>query len=212
MSQPTAQKKFNIIHKVAFFGDAAVKPGSEEYTRAYDAAKILGEQGFVIVNGGGPGVMEASTKGAASVGGETVSVTFFPKFAPGFEGKYVGNVADKELVTNNYVERMFTLMAESDIYLIFKGGTGTVSEFGTAWVLGKLYYGHHKPFILVGSFWRPVVYAMQENLLIDKQEMDVFEIVDDIEGILPAIEHLEWKMEQVDHTNCKVCAEHEFMI
>ena len=56
-----------------------------------------------------------------------------------------------------------------------------------------------------------MVYAMQENLLIDEQEMDVFEIVDDIEGILPAIEHLEWKMEQVDHTNCKVCAEHDFM-
>jgi len=74
-----------------------------------------------------------------------------------------------------------------------------------------LYYGHHKPFILVGSFWRPIVYAMQENLLLDEKEMDVFEIVDDVEAILPAIEHLEWKMEQVDHTHCRMCAEGAFM-
>ncbi|MFC1653997.1 LOG family protein [Patescibacteria group bacterium] len=207
----TAHSKFKIIHKVAFFGDAAVPPDSDVYKNAFDAAKLLGEQGFVTVNGGGPGVMEAATKGAESVGGETVTVTFYPKYATGFEGKYVGNVADKEVVTNDYIERMFTLMAESDMFLIFKGGTGTVSEFGTAWVLGKLYYGHHKPFILVGSFWRPIVYAMQENLLLDEKEMDVFEVVDDVDGLLPAIEHLEWKMQQADHTHCKVCAEHAFM-
>jgi predicted Rossmann-fold nucleotide-binding protein len=140
-----------------------------------------------------------------------MAVTFSPKNAPGFEGRYVANRVDKEVKTKNYIERMFTLMAEADLFVIFKGGTGTVSEFGTAWVLGKLYYGHHKPFILVGSFWRPVVYAMQENLLLDEQEMDVFEIVDDIDGLLPAIEHQEWKMEQVDHKDCKVCAEHDFM-
>lgn len=202
---------FRIIHKVAFFGDAAVSTESETYKQAYESAKILASQGFVIVNGGGPGVMEAATNGAESVKGETVTVTFYPKFATGFEGKYVGNEADKEIATPNYIDRMFTLMAESDIFLIFKGGTGTISEFGTAWVLGKLYYGHHKPFILVGSFWRPIVFAMQENLLLDKNEMNVFEIIDEVKDILPSIEHLEWKMQQVDHSHCKVCAESAFM-
>lgn len=202
---------FTIIHKIAFFGDAAVEPDSVPYMMAYESAKILASQGFVIVNGGGPGVMEAATAGAESVSGETETVTFYPKYATGFEGKYVGNNADKEIATPNYIDRMFTLMAESDIFLIFQGGTGTVSEFGTAWVLGKLYYGHHKPFILVGSFWRPIVYAMQENLLLDEKEMDVFEIVDEVSEILPSIEHLEWKMQQVDHSHCKVCAEGAFM-
>ena len=210
MSKP-APGVFKIIHKIAFFGDAGISEENEVYKDAYNAAAELAKQGFVIVNGGGPGVMEAATKGAESVHGETETVTFFPKYAPGFEGKYVGNVPDREVVTVNYIERMFTLMAESDMFLIFKGGTGTVSEFGTAWVLAKLYYGHHKPFILVGSFWRPIVYAMQENLLLDEKEMDVFEIVDDVEAILPAIEHLEWKMEQVDHTHCRMCAEGAFM-
>lgn len=204
-------KGFKIIHKIAFFGDAAVLPESDAYKMAYASAKILAGQGFVVVNGGGPGVMEAATAGAESVQGETETVTFYPKYATGFEGKYVGNKADREIATPNYIDRMFTLMAESDMFLIFQGGTGTISEFGTAWVLGKLYYGHHKPFILVGSFWRPIVYAMKENLLLDDNEMNVFEIVDDVEEILPAIEHLEWKMQQVDHSHCKVCVEGAFM-
>jgi len=117
------------------------------------AAKKLAQRGYVVVNGGGPGVMDAATRGAESVGGKTESVTFYPEHASGFEGRYLSNVTDKEIRTDNYIERMYRLMEESDIFLFFKGGTGTVSELGTAWVLAKLYYGHHKPFILFGDFW-----------------------------------------------------------
>ena len=155
--------------------------------------------------------MAASTKGAEAVGAETLSVTFYPKHATGFEGRYVGNVTDQEIKTTNYIERMFKLMEHADLYLIFRGGTGTISEFGTAWVLAKLYYGHHKPFILVGDFWRPVIRAIKENLLIDSKEKDVFEIVDTIEEILPAIGRLEKDLVSIDHSKCKVCREKAFM-
>ena len=96
--------------------------------------------------------MNASTKGAQAVNGETLSVTFYPKDAPGFEGRYLGNITNVEIKTGNYIERMFKLMEHADLFIIFKGGTGTISELGTAWVLAKLYYGHHKPFILFGEF------------------------------------------------------------
>jgi uncharacterized protein (TIGR00730 family) len=200
-----------IVQNIAFFGDAAVGERSEPYRDAYKAAQILAKEGYVIVNGGGPGVMAASTKGAESVGGETLSVTFYPKHATGFEGRYVGNVTDREIKTTNYIERMFKLMEHADIFLIFRGGTGTISELGTAWVLAKLYYGHHKPFILVGSFWRPVMKAIKENLLIDANERDVFEIVDSVDEILPAMKMLEKDLTSIDHANCKVCKEKAFM-
>ena len=174
-------------------------------------AKILAANGFTIVNGGGPGIMDASTKGAQAVKGETLSVTFYPKDAPGFEGRYLGNVTNVEIKTGNYVERMFKLMEHADLFIIFKGGTGTISELGTAWVLAKLYYGHHKPFILFGEFWYPIIAAIKENLNIDKKELDVFVIVDKIEKVLPAIEHFEWKLKQVDHQHCKICGEKAFM-
>jgi len=56
-----------------------------------------------------------------------------------------------------------------------------------------------------------VFYDFFKSGELDEKEMDVFEIVDDVEAILPAIEHLEWKMEQVDHTHCRMCAEGAFM-
>ena len=200
-----------LVKNVAFFGDAAVSERSEPYRMAYRAAQILGKEGYVIVNGGGPGVMAASTKGAESVGGETISVTFYPKHATGFEGRYVGNVTDREIKTTNYIDRMFKLMEHADLYLMFRGGTGTISEFGTAWVLAKLYYGHHKPFVLVGSFWRPVIAALHEHLNIDAREMDVFEIVDTVEEIVPAMKRLESALAGIDHSHCKVCSERAFM-
>ncbi|KKS78174.1 MAG: hypothetical protein UV74_C0001G0021 [Candidatus Woesebacteria bacterium GW2011_GWB1_43_14] len=180
-----------MIKNVAFFGDANIGESDPTYKDAFEIAKTLAEAGYVIVNGGGPGVMNASTQGAEAGKGETLSVTFETNDAPGFEGKYLANITDKEIKTTNYIERMFKLIQHGDIFIMFKGGTGTVSEFGTAWVLAKLYYGHHKPFILYGKFWREIVKALSDNLNIDKQELSVFEIVDKREEVLPAVEKLQ---------------------
>jgi uncharacterized protein (TIGR00730 family) len=200
-----------VIKNVAFFGDAGVAESTPEYQDAYEVARILAKQGYTIVNGGGPGVMNAATQGAEIEHGNTISVTFAPKDAPGFEGRYVGNITDKEIKTSNYIERMFKLMENADLYIMFKGGTGTISEFGTAWVLAKLYYGHHKPFILFGSFWRPVVEAIKNNLNIDEMEMSVFKIIDNRDDVLPAIREFEKQIQTVDHAHCKVCSDKAFM-
>lgn len=200
-----------IFKRVAFFGDAAVKADDPIYQAAYHAAARLAKLGYTIVDGGGPGVMDAATRGAESVDGNTVSVTFYPEHASVFEGRYLANNTDREIKTDNYIERMYKLMEESDIYLLFKGGTGTISELGVSWVLGKLYYGHHKPFILVGSFWRPIIGAIHDNLLIDAKEMDVFKIVDGIDDIVPAMKKLEDALNRIDHTHCKKCVEAAFM-
>lgn len=200
-----------LIRNIAFFGDSEVTPESQTYRSAFMIAKLLAEKGYTIVNGGGPGVMDASTKGAQAVHGETISITFYPKDAPGFEGRYLGNITDREIKTTNYVDRMFKLIEHADLFIIFKGGTGTISELGTAWVLAKLYHGHHKPFILFGEFWYPIIEAIKANLNIGDDELDVFTIVDSNEKVLPAIEHFDWKLRQVDHRHCRICAERAFM-
>lgn len=192
-----AQKKF--IKNIAFFGDANISEADETYKNAFDVAEALAREGYVIVDGGGPGVMEAATSGASKGGGKTISVTFDPVNAPGYEGKYVGNVTDTEIVTTNYIERMFKLMEYSDIFIIFKGGSGTLSEFGTAWVLAKLYYGHHKPFILYGDFWIPIIDAIKTNMNIDASEMSVFEICNSTQSVLDTIKKFEAKITGRDH-------------
>ena len=86
-----------MIKKVAFFGYADAKPKSKLYQEAFATAKLLARHGYTIVNGGGPGVMDASTQGAVAGGGDTIAVTFNPQDAPGFEGRYVRNIVDKEI-------------------------------------------------------------------------------------------------------------------
>ncbi len=193
------------IKNVAFFGDAAVPENSQVYKDAYAIAKVLAQKGYTIVDGGGPGVMNAATQGAEDGGGETLAVTFYPKDAPGFEGRYSQNRVDREIKTSNYIARMFKLLEHADAFIIFKGGSGTISEFGTAWVLAKLYYRHHKPFILFGGFWREIIEAFKKNMYIDKYEMDVFEIVEKKEDVLPTIEMLNKKVIEHDHSQCVVC-------
>jgi len=187
--------KRKYIRAISFFGDANISPKDPVYKDAFDVAKILAEEGYTIVNGGGPGVMNAATSGAQAGNGETISISFDPADAPGFEGRYIKNVAARQIEATNYVERMFKLMEHGDIYIMFKGGTGTLSELGTAWVLAKLYFGHHKPFILYGKFWPKIIDVLRKNLNIDKQELSVFEIVERKEDVLPAVERMEKKME-----------------
>ena len=191
------QKGF--IKNVAFFGDADITETDETYTEAFKLAQILAKAGYVIVDGGGPGVMEAATSGAKKEGGKTITVTFDPTSAPGFEGKYIGNVPDEEIVTTNYVERMFKLMEYGDIFIMFKGGSGTISEFGTAWVLAKLYYGHHKPFILMGSYWAEIIDVFRKNMNIDSKELSVFEIANKVEDVLPIIKKFEKNLAGRNH-------------
>lgn len=187
------------IKNIAFFGDAAISENDPVYKQAFMGAKILAESGYTIVNGGGPGVMAASTHGAEAGHGSTLSVTFYPTDAPNFEGKYLKNVTDREIVTSNYIERMFSLMEHSDMFIIFKGGSGTISEFGTAWVLANIYYGNHKPFILFGEFWIEIIDVLKKNMNIDSTEMSVFEIVSKIDEICPAISRLQKRIAHIQN-------------
>ncbi len=188
------------IKSIAFFGDADISEADETYIAAFDVAEALAKEGYVVVDGGGPGVMEAATSGATKGGGKTISVTFDPVNAPGYEGKYVGNVTDQEIVTTNYIDRMFKLMEYGDAFIIFKGGSGTMSEFGTAWVLAKLYYGHHKPFILYGEHWIPIIDAIRDNMNIDAKEYSVFEICRTKDEVLRTVQKFAMQISLRDHS------------
>ena len=216
MGEKNSEKNYvepHIIKNIAFFGDANIPEDDPDYVSAYEVAKLVAKAGFNIVNGGGPGIMNASTQGAEDVGGKTLSVTFDPVNAPGYEGRYIKNITDQEIKTTNYIERMFKLLENAHVFIIFKGGSGTISELGTAWVLAKLYYGHHKPFILYGEHWKPIMDAINENMNIDEQERNSYEIVTKKEDIIPTIMKFQHDIDTHDHGNeCKVCMDRAFRI
>lgn len=175
-------------------GYADAKSTDRDYEAAFAAAKILAKNGYTIVDGGGPGIMRAATEGAHDGGGKVIGVTYYPteKDHPAFfEGRDAQNLFDQEFKTNTYVERTLKLLDEADVYLIFNGGTGTISEFGMAWGLARLHFGHHKPLILFGNFWHEIIEVLGKNMRLRPEELRVYHIVTTPEEVLIKIRALE---------------------
>jgi len=179
-----------MVKSVTFFGFSEAKPGDPEYDGAYQAAKLLAQNGYLIINGGGPGVMKAASEGAKAGGGKTIGVTFNPKDMTHFEGRDPANPLDQEILMDNYVERTLKLLEMGDAYVVFNGGTGTISEFGMAWGLARLYFGRHKPLILYGSFWHEILEVIAENMLIRPEEIRVYRIVTTPQQVLEEVQKL----------------------
>jgi uncharacterized protein (TIGR00725 family) len=186
-----ASRQHCTIKNIALFGSADVDEQHPLYKEAFKVARYLAYHDKVVINGGGPGVMAAATEGAESAGGETVAVTFYPKDMPEFEGRFYKNIVDKEIKTANYIERMFGLMDESDAIICFQGGTGTLSEWATAWLLAHLYYGNHKPLILYGEFWEELMDVVEESFFIGEKEKEVYRIVKNEEELIEALNYFE---------------------
>lgn len=189
----------NRIRKVTFLGYADAIEGDEIYKSAFEVARECAQRGYTVVNGAGPGVMKAATLGAKSVGGKTIGITFYPKDIPVFEGRDETNVVDNLVVCNNYLERTLKLLEEGHVFIFFKGGTGTISEFGMAWGLARLYFGHHKPLILYGDFWQEIIDAFVKNMLVKPEARQVFKIANSPKEVLEAIADFEKMAEETSH-------------
>jgi len=194
----------NTIRSVSFFGCACGNAGESHVEAARIVARRVAESGRTVVNGGGPGVMLAATKGAKEVGGKTVAVYYRPELTTSFVGEIAANHADERFEEANYVLRTKKLLELSDVNIVFNGGTGTISEFGMAWGLARLYFGHHKPLILYGDFWKPIMESFKSNMLVRPEEYEVFTIVSSPKDALAAIEKYEGVLTQNrhEHTNC----------
>jgi predicted Rossmann-fold nucleotide-binding protein len=139
--------------------------------------------------------MKAATDGAESVNGHTIAIYWEPKLASIFEGKNLANVTDESEAYANYMMRTLGLIEKAQVYVVCKGGTGTVSEFGMVWALAKLYFGKHKPVILFGDFWLKLIDAFTEQLNIDEQELSVLYYAKTPEDILKLVDSFEAEMQ-----------------
>jgi uncharacterized protein (TIGR00725 family) len=168
------------IMRVAFFGDAQAVKNQKHFEMAKKTANLLAKNGYIIANGGGPGVMLASTLGAKEVGGKVEVVVVKKENVPGnFEGRCEENLilADKVYEMANYENRLNKLVEIADAFVIFKGGTGTLAEVGIVWSKAKFDYGNHEPLIFVGEEWREIVPIITQKLRLETTEKRVYEIV-----------------------------------
>jgi len=186
----------HIIKSVTIYGNASGKGGEHDFNQAFLTAKLLAQNGIRIVDGGGPGIMLAAIQGAQEVGGKTTAVYLEPDYATAIQGREKTIKADKTYSEKNYIERTQRLMELGDAYVFFNGGTGTISEFAMCWVVARLYFGFHKPIILVGKFWQTIIESFVENMHIRPEELRVLKIVDSPPEVLVALEDFEEMIEE----------------
>jgi len=203
MDKPAKKLKLDIpkIVNITFLGYADAKEADDPFRAAYATAALCAAEGYTIVNGAGPGIMKASTLGAHSAEGKVIGVTFFPKDIAFFEGRDKTNKVDELIVERNYLERTLKLLALGQIFVIFNGGTGTISEFGMAWGLARLHFGHHKPLILYGDFWQEIIFAFTRGMYIRAEERQVYKIVSKPRQVVEAIDEFRQLVAEREHNH-----------
>jgi uncharacterized protein (TIGR00730 family) len=189
-------KGFDLIEKypksVTFFGSARVKEGNEHYDRARSLAKRIGEElGYAVISGGGPGIMEASNRGAQEGGAPSLGLTID---LPGTQttNKYV----DEEVDFYYFFSRKVCMSFSAEAYIFFPGGFGTMDEFFEILTLIQTHKIRRVPIFLVGGhYWKHFDSFIYEELLerkmIDARDMDLYLVTDDEEYIINLIKNVE---------------------
>lgn len=187
-------KTNKIIKRVAIFGDAEAKKTDQHFIDAFNTAKLLAENGYIVVNGGGPGVMLAATLGAKAGNGRVETVILNPKYRPkNYEGDYKENneASDKIIKTKSYPERLSKLIDIADAFVVFNGGVGTLSEVGLTWQMAKLEYANreHEPLIFFGDKLANIVKDLVTRLNYDPLEEKLYQVVRTPEEVLETIKN-----------------------
>lgn len=169
--------------EVTVFGGARAIVGSKVYEDAKRFGFLAGKEGFTIITGGGPGVMEAANWGANDAGAESVGLDIALPMEQR-RNQYV----KRGLGFNYFFTRKVMLSASSQAYIFFPGGFGTLDElFEMATLIQTQKMSHHVPIILVGkAFWTPLTDWMRSSMLqhnryIEKEDIDILQIVDTAE-------------------------------
>lgn len=193
LASPTNNIKKNLkFKKVAFLGGAAWTDQEQPYKDAFDVAKILAENGYEILNGGGPGVMRAATQGARAGGGKSLIITYHPhKIKRHYEGTDVLNDADAEIYTLDYFDRTKVLLQNTDVHIIFKGSLGTLSEFGMSWISSWIHEPNSKPIIMYGAFWDEILDVLVKHLRIQSDERNMLKVLTTPQEVLEYLSNLE---------------------
>jgi len=169
---------------VSIFGGARVKPEDPAYKMAALLGKRCVEEGFSVITGGGPGVMEAANKGAQEAGGKSVGLNIelpheqkpnpYATTQMGFRYFFVRKV-------------MFVKYAVS--FIICPGGYGTLDEFFEALTL--IQTKKIKPFpvfLMDSSYWRGILSWMRDTMvskrMIDAEDLSLFHVRDDPEEVI----------------------------
>ena len=176
---------------ITVFGSARTAPDHPEYLEAVKMGRLIVENGFDALTGGGPGIMEAVNKGAFEAKGESVGLniklpmeqTSNPYLTTSIDFRY-------------FFIRKVNFLKYSKGVIAFPGGFGTMDEFFEAITLVQTKKIPPLKIVLVGQkFWQPAVEWFKNTLLRDEkispEDMDFFNLVDSAEEAIDIMKTLE---------------------
>lgn len=182
---------FEVLAKyhpaVSIFGSTRVTPEDPVYHKAEQIGHLLAENGFSVITGGGPGVMEAANKGASSAGGKSIGLNIeLP-----FEQK-PNPYANITLSFRYFFVRKVMFVKYAVAYIILPGGFGTMDELLESVTLIQTQKIKPFPVILVGSnYWKGFLDWIREVVLkagkISSSDLDILQLIDEPEKVVKAI-------------------------
>ncbi len=176
---------------VSIFGSARTKPDHKYYQLTVDVAKKLTDEGYGIITGGGPGVMEAGNKGAFLNKATSVGLNIDLPFEQ-FNNKYIDR--DKVLNYNYFFIRKVMFVKYAQAFVVMPGGFGTLDELFEVLTLIQTNKITKVPVILMGTeFWGGLKDWIVDTMLnkennISPEDLDLMPVTDDIDEVVKYID------------------------
>lgn len=175
------EKMTKIGPCVSIFGSARTKPENKYYQLAEEIATRLTQEGYGVITGGGPGIMEAANKGAKAGKGKSVGLNIRLPFEQS-SNPFVD--LDKNLVFDYFFVRKTIFLKYSQGFIAMPGGFGTLDELFEALTLVQTSKIAHFPVILVGTdYWGGLVDWIRKTMLekernVSPEDLSLFHVVD----------------------------------
>jgi uncharacterized protein (TIGR00730 family) len=163
---------------VTVFGSARTKPGNPNYKLARELGQLLGRQGYAVITGGGPGIMEAANRGCQEVGGLSVGCNIELPMEQG-----LNPYCDLGVEFRYFFARKTMFVKYADAFVIFPGGYGTLDELFEALTLIQTKKVQNFPVILMGgSYWDGLLSWVRGTLIkesaINPEDVDLLRITE----------------------------------
>lgn len=173
---------------VSIYGSARLKPEDKLYKLTEEIARKLGEMGFSIITGGGPGVMEAANKGAAAAGAKSIGLNIeLP------EEQTTNIYTTRSITFNHFFVRKVMLVKYASAFVIMPGGLGTLDELTEVLTLMQTYKIKPFPIVLFDEdYWKGLLDWLRNQSLakgyISEQDLSLLRVCQSPDEVIEAID------------------------
>jgi len=187
-------KLTGIEPAVTIYGSARLKADDELYIQTEEIARRLGEKGFSIITGGGPGVMEAANKGALKAGVPSVGLNIeLP------EEQASNAYTTRSITFSHFFVRKVMLVKYAIAFIIMPGGLGTIDELTEVLTLMQTLKIQPFPVVLFnGEYWQGFLNWLQSSVLargfISENDLDLLRVCDHPDEVIEGVQR--WYMKQ----------------